>query len=79
MLEYLKKSRSIDEEGNTIKSVKNAVYKGPPPPPNRYNILPGARWDGLDRSNGFEKKYYDSLNLKKSREEEAYKWSVEDM
>ena len=74
MLEYLRKNKS----GDSINSQK-VKYKGPPAPPNRYNILPGTRWDGVDRSNGFEKKYYDSITAKKSREEEAYKWSTEDM
>jgi pre-mRNA-splicing factor CWC26 len=73
MLEYIKSQSTND----TTKLRKQ--YKGPQPPPNRYNILPGYRWDGVDRSNGFEKKYYESIKAKKTRADEAYKWSVEDM
>ncbi|XP_070699691.1 BUD13 homolog [Pempheris klunzingeri] len=54
-------------------------YKGPAPPPNRFNILPGYRWDGVNRSNGFEKKRYMRMSDKKAVQEAAYKWSVEDM
>ncbi|CAJ1063962.1 BUD13 homolog [Xyrichtys novacula] len=54
-------------------------YKGPAPPPNRFNILPGYRWDGVNRSNGFEKKRYTRIADKKAVQEAAYKWSVEDM
>lgn len=54
-------------------------YQGPQPPNNRYGILPGYRWDGVDRSNGFENKLMTQGASRKAQEEEAYKWSTEDM
>jgi len=55
------------------------TYKGPAPPPNRFNISPGYRWDGTDRSNGFEKLYFQNESKKAALKEEAYLWSVADM
>ncbi|XP_076607384.1 BUD13 homolog [Chaetodon auriga] len=63
----------------STKTQEKPRYKGPAPPPNRFNILPGYRWDGVDRSNGFEQKRYNRIADKKAVQEAAYKWSVEDM
>lgn len=49
------------------------------PPTNRYDIRPGRHWDGVDRTNGFEKDFIRHQNEKKAQEKEAMMWSMEDM
>ncbi|KAF9929019.1 Pre-mRNA-splicing factor cwc26 [Linnemannia zychae] len=66
----------------TKKSKKSApkfpLYQGNFPS-NRFNIRPGYRWDGVDRSTGFEKDYIQRMNTRKNNAAEAHMWSVEDM
>lgn len=48
-------------------------------PVNRYNIKPGRHWDGVDRSNGFERDLFKTMNHRKAREAEDYAYGVADM
>jgi pre-mRNA-splicing factor CWC26 len=53
------------------------LYQGPFQP-NRYNIRPGHRWDGIDRGNGFEKQWFDSRNRKADIAKLEYQWQMDE-
>ena len=75
MRQYIAKKKAKSGEWKPVRP----TYKVPPPPSNRFGILPGYRWDGVDRSSGFEKMYFEKKNKAVAIQDEAYKWSVSDI
>lgn len=53
------------------------LYRGAAEP-NRYGIRPGYRWDGVDRSTGFEKEYFRSRNRRENLKNLDYAWQMDE-
>ncbi|XP_016999168.2 BUD13 homolog [Drosophila takahashii] len=76
MLEYMRQKRKKRDQLDNKPVMPK--YEGSFPE-NRFGIRPGYRWDGVDRSNGYEQRWFDKQNERRAVQDEAYKYSVEDM
>lgn len=66
------------EKASTIARVsRRKEYQGAAAP-NRYGIRPGWRWDGVDRSNGFEKEWFQARGRKSRNENLEYQWQMDE-
>ncbi|GMH90775.1 hypothetical protein TL16_g11865 [Triparma laevis f. inornata] len=79
--DLLKEAEFIAKEASSTSSTteQKKIYKGPPGKPNRFNIKPGYRWDGVIRSNDFEDRVMARGGERRRKEEERYKAATSDM
>ena len=68
----------LKKDGNSaVSKTGRKLYEGPRVP-NRYGIRPGGRWDGVDRGNGFEKKWFEARAKREARRDLEYQWEMDE-
>ncbi|ELU06842.1 hypothetical protein CAPTEDRAFT_228530, partial [Capitella teleta] len=77
MLQFMRKKKAKQKKAKG--DPERPRYRGPEGPPNRFGIMPGYRWDGVNRSIGFEAKLFNKRVESSTNKELAYKWSSYDL
>ncbi|KAJ1975111.1 Pre-mRNA-splicing factor cwc26 [Dimargaris verticillata] len=83
--DYLKNRSHWDDPAAKFSAGRHAskrrrpTYQGPAPPANRFGIAPGYRWDGVDRSSGFEAEYFKHQSQRTLKAQREYAYRTEDM
>ncbi|OLY78320.1 Pre-mRNA-splicing factor CWC26 [Smittium mucronatum] len=69
---------SLESSKRASKQLLYPEYEGPILFPNRFGIKPGYRWDGVDRSNGFEEKLFASKNKALMQKSDKFMHGIRD-